>query len=80
MNKLFQQLNQNKNLLSPNNNLKDMIKVFKGNPQGMTNMLLQKNPQLQQIISQSGGDAKTAFYNLARQRGVNPDDVLNMLK
>lgn len=80
MNKLFQQLNPSKNLLSQNSNLRDMIRMFKGNPQGITNMLLQKNPQVQQMINQSGGDPKKAFYTLAQQKGINPDDVLNMLK
>ena len=81
MNKLFQQLNKGQNPLSQNS-IANTFKMMKnmGNPNVMSQMLLQKNPQLKQIIDQAGGDPKQAFYNMARQKGVNPDDVLNMMK
>lgn len=53
-----------------------------GNPQAMMNQLMQNNPQYSQvmkIIQENGGDAKTAFYNLAQQQGVDPNQILNML-
>jgi hypothetical protein len=31
-------------------------------------------------INQNGGDPKQAFYAMAREKGVNPDEILNMLK
>ena len=45
--------------------------------------LMGNNPQMKQvmdIIQQSGGDPKAAFYKLAEQKGINPQDVLDMLK
>ena len=54
-----------------------------GNPQAMMSQMMQNNPhynQAMQIIQQNGGDAKAAFYNLAEQNGVNPDDILSMLR
>ena len=59
-----------------------MVKAAK-NPQAMMQMMAQQNPKMQQVmnfVQQNGGDAKTAFYKLAEQQGVNPNDVLNMLK
>ena len=53
------------------------------NPQLMLNQLMTSNPQLKQamdIINQSGGDPKKAFYALAEQKGVDPNEILNMLK
>ena len=50
------------------------------NPQAMVNQLVNKNPQIQRIIQQYGGDPKTAFYKYAEANGINPDEVLNMLK
>ena len=53
------------------------------NPQAMLNQLMQSNPQMKQVmdvINSSGGDAKKAFYRLAEQKGVNPQDILDMLK
>lgn len=53
------------------------------NPQLMLNQMITNNPQMKQImdiINQSGGDPKSAFYSMAEKTGVNPQDVLDMLK
>lgn len=53
------------------------------NPQAMLNQLAQSNPQLKQvmdIVSQYGGDADKAFMEIAKQKGINPQDILNMFK
>ena len=52
-------------------------------PQAAIAQLIQTNPQMKQVmdfVRSSGGDPKRAFYSLAQQRGVNPDDILNQLK
>ena len=36
--------------------------------------------QAQQLIQQSGGDAKKAFYDLAQQMGVDPEQILSQLR
>ena len=72
----------------PNNNLnqiKSMMNMVKsaGNPQAMLQALVQNNPQMRQVmtlINQSGGDPKTAFYKLAQEKGVDPQQILDMLK
>ena len=54
-----------------------------GNPQAMMNQMLTSNPQFKQVmdlINQSGGDPRKAFYALAEQKGVDPNDILSMLK
>ena len=65
--------------------LKQMIGMARAakNPMAAINQMAGQNPQMQQVlqvVQQNGGDAKTAFYNLAQQRGVNPEDVLNELR
>lgn len=45
----------------------------------MVEQIMRSNPQIRQVIDQYG-DAQTAFYKLAEQQGINPNDVLNMLK
>lgn len=82
MNSLYQQLNKTS---LPNNSIKQMMNLLKNsnNPQALLQMMINQNPQLQQVmnlINQNGGDAKQTFYALAKQKGVNPDDILNMLK
>ena len=37
------------------------------------------NPQVQSIINQYG-NPKNAFYALAKQKGINPDEILKMIK
>lgn len=75
------------NLNRPNNfgQIKQMMNLVKSarNPQMMLNQMMQSNPQMKQvmdIVKQNGGDAKKAFYQMAQQKGVNPDEVLNMLR
>lgn len=79
MNNLYQQLNTG---ISSQNNIKNMIDTIKNsnNPQMLVQNMLRNNPRVQQMIQQFGGDPKTAFYTLAKQKGINPDEILNMLK
>lgn len=62
--------------------IKNMINMFRGmgNPQAMIQTMAQNNPQVRQVLQQYGGDAKQAFYGLAKQAGVDPDELLGMLK
>lgn len=54
-----------------------------GNPQAMLTQMMQQNPQMKQamdLVQQHGGDPKQAFYALAQQKGVDPNEILGMLK
>ena len=61
---------------------KQMMQAIRssGNPQAMINQMVSQNPQINQIINQYGGDPKTAFYKYAEANGVDPNDILNMMK
>lgn len=53
------------------------------NPSAMLKTLAEQNPQVKNImnyVNENGGDPKTAFYKLAKERGVDPSSILNMLK
>ena len=53
------------------------------NPQAMLNQLMSNNPQVKQVmdlIKECGGDPKTVFYSMADKMGVNPQDVIDMMK
>lgn len=92
MNSLYSQLNtapfQQQSVTSPNSNLERIRTMmnqirFAQNPKMAFEQMVQSNPQVQNVMNlvrQNGGDPKTAFYNLARQKGVNPDDILSMLR
>lgn len=77
MNPILQTLN--KSNMSQVNQMAQMFKSA-SNPNALVSQMLSQNPQIRQIINQYGGDPKTAFYKYAEVNGINPDDVLNMLK
>ena len=65
--------------------IRQMISMVKasGNPQAMLNQLIQTNPNMKQvmeIVQQYGGNAEKAFYALAEQKGINPQEILDLLK
>lgn len=77
MNQLFQQLNNNTNPLV------NIFKMIKGarNPQQMLNNVIQNNPDAKQamdMLRNSGKSPKDFFYDAAKQKGVDPNSILNM--
>ena len=67
------------------NQIKQMMNMVQsaGNPQAMLQSMVQNNPQMKQvmeIVNQSGGDPKAAFYNMVEEKGVDPEQVLSMLR
>ena len=65
--------------------IKQMMQMVKsaGNPQAMLQQLAMNNPQMRQvmeIVKKHGGDPMAAFRAEAKARGVDPDEILSMLK
>ncbi len=53
------------------------------NPNQMLQMLASKNPNVANAINlanQYGGDYQKAFYEEARRRGIDPNQILGLLK
>lgn len=76
-NSLYQQLNSNTNPLV---NAFKMMKCAR-NPQQMLNNMVQNNPQIKQaidLINNSGKSPKDLFYEMAKQKGVDPNQILSM--
>ena len=84
MNKLYQQLNQQ----SSSEPLSEAVELNRtvqqaNNPNAIMNKLIQSNPRLRMaynMVQQNGGNAKTLFYQLAQQKGIDPNSILNQLK
>ena len=84
MNSLYNQLNQT-NQPSQNNEIQKIIQMAKSvnNPQQLLNSLAGQNPQLNQVmqlVNSGKMTPKQIFMNMANQQGVNPDDIISMLK
>ena len=73
MNPLFNLLGGGQNQMMAQ--IRNIAGMMRGNPQAM----LQNNPQAQQLIAQHGGDPKKAFYALAQQMGIDPNEVVKTL-
>lgn len=61
------------------NQIKQMYNLFKisKNPQ----QIIMNNPQINEVIKMCNGqNPKDVFYSLCKQKGVNPDDILNQMK
>ena len=66
----------------PFRNMFNMMRNAK-NPSAMMQQMMKNNPaysQAMDIIKQNGGDAKTAFYKMAEQNGVNAEQFLSMFR
>ena len=65
--------------------IKGMMQTIRtaANPQAALNMMVMNNPQLKQvmeIVEEYNGDSMAAFKATAEQMGVNPEEILGMLK
>ena len=65
--------------------LKQMMNAVKmaQNPTAMLNQMAMNNPQLKQvmdIVGQYGGDVSKAVTDIAGQNGIDPNELINLLK
>ena len=81
MNPIMQQLNRN--AMNPQiNQFRNIMQMAKGNPNAMLESMIQKNPayaQIMNLVKQNGNDPQKAFYALARQKGLDPDQLVKDL-
>lgn len=85
MNKLYQEMMQNNPTQQPVNQFKQMMNTLRTskNPQQLFLNMLGNNPQVQQAIQmmkQTGQSPKDLFYQMAQQKGVDPQQIINMLQ
>ena len=65
--------------------LKQMMNMVRTaqDPMGTLNQMAMNNPNVKQvmdIVKQYGGDSMKAFYGTAEQMGIDPNEILNMMK
>ena len=67
--------------LAPIRQMMNAVKAAQ-NPALALQQMAGNNPQIQQamqLVQQSGGDPKAAFEKLARESGIDPQQILGML-
>lgn len=80
-------LNQNKTagMVGQLKSMKQKIDALRslGNPQLALNQLISQNPQMKQAydyVQANGGNAKEVCIKLARERGIDPQSILDALQ
>lgn len=68
-----------------NGYMQQVINFYKSSsdPQGTLMRMMQNNPRMKIVmdfINENGGDAKAAFYKLAKEKGVDPEEILSQLR
>ena len=88
MNSLYQQLNQVPAQASPSlpNNLKQikgMMNAMKSarNPQQFLMNMVQNNPNMKPVMDmlRSGSNPKELFYSMAKEKGLDPNAIIQAL-
>ena len=87
MNSLYQEMMGQQSQAMPNGiaQVKNLMNVLRNsnNPQQLFFNMAKQNPQLQQImntIQNSNKTPKELFYQMAEQKGVNPEEILKQLQ
>lgn len=65
--------------------IKQMMQMLRGSgdPMAMFQTMVQNNPQFKQvmdIVQKHGGDPMKAFREEAQARGIDPDQIMDMMK
>lgn len=74
--------NLNRNNAAQARNMLSMLNAA-GNPQMLLQQMMTQNPMLAQVmqtVRQYGGDPQKAFYDKAREAGIDPNVILNQLR
>lgn len=70
------------NQMGPIKQMMSMVKMSR-DPQAMITQMMMNNPQMKQvmqIVQQYGGDPMRALQSEAKKHGMDPNEILNMLK
>ena len=79
-NPILQNLNTSQQIpmLNSIRNLSKTLRNFE-NPQQMLQSMFPQYNQVMKMVEDHGGDAKAAFYEVAKQKGVDPDQILQAI-
>lgn len=83
---ILQQLGTNSQQMPDLEPIRKTIQTLRSakDPQAlMQQMMMQRNPNMQkamQYVREHGNDPKAAFETLAREKGFDPEEIINLLK
>ena len=83
---ILQQLGTNSQQMPDLEPIRKTIQTLRSakDPQAlMQQMMMQRNPNMQramQYVREHGNDPKAAFESLAKEKGFDPEEIINLLK
>ena len=82
---LHQNSGMNQNPVNSNYNMMNVVQAIRmsRNPNLMLQQLAQNNPNVanaMSLIRQYGGDPQKAFYEEAKKRGIDPNQIIGLLR
>lgn len=69
-------------MIQPAKQIMNMVRTAQ-NPQAMLQQIASNNPNMakvMEVVQQYGGDSMKAFQETAKQMGIDPNNIMNMLK
>ena len=79
---ILMQLVRNNPMIGQAKQMMAMLKAAQ-NPQMLLNQMISTNPKLKEVmdlINQYGGDPNKALQAVAQQNGIDPQEIMDMLK
>ena len=84
MNPILEAMNQRLNPLNNISQIKNMMQMAKGakDPNAFLANIANQNPQMKQAMTyaKSCKNPKEAFFKMAKEKGVNPEEILSLLR
>lgn len=61
--------------------VKNMMKMFNGNPNAMLQQMGQNNPMLNQVMQMcKGQNPENVFKSMCKAKGIDPEQILNQFR
>ena len=79
---ILMQLAKNNPMMGQIKQMMNTVRMAK-DPQAVLNQMVTNNPNMKRVmdvINQHGGNVEKAVYATAEQMGINPHDIVDMLK
>ena len=84
MNPILQAMNKSQSPLNNISQIRNTVQMLKGakDPNAMLLNMANQNPQMKQALSfaKTCKNPKETFYKMAKEKGVNPEEILSLLR
>lgn len=84
MNPILQAMNKSQSPLNNISQIRNTMEMLKGakDPNAMLLNMANQSPQMKKVLdfAKTCKNPKEAFYKMAKEKGVNPEEILSLLR